>query len=150
MQHWGTTFEGVEYGNAWALRHLETPHTNWLVGDHAGIAAHSLRFLRHAGNPNGGQLVENLALKWFVHDPLHPASWGDGKPISKGHTLSLLAGEGAFELYLWRGDEKLLLLLEDPGDFVVWGAGICHSWRALKPSPVLTLRWQLAVSTEGA
>jgi len=134
--------EGVEVGNAWALRSPDEPQTNWFLGDHPGIPADSLRFLRHGGHPEGGQVVENLALKWFHHDPGDPTAWGEAKPISSGHSLSLLAGPGAFELRFSREGEELRLLLEAPGDFALWGPGLGHSWRALEPSVVMTLRWQ--------
>lgn len=142
MKWWGTKLEGVEFGNAWALRSPETPHTNWIVGDHQGIPADSLRFLRHASHLQGSQLVENLALKWFFHNPGDPTTWGEAKPISCGHTLSLLAGIGAFELCFSCGEEELRLLLEVAGDFALWGPGLGHSWRTLEPSIVMTLRWE--------
>jgi hypothetical protein len=141
VRHWGAELEGLELGNAWALRSPEAPHTNWLVGDHPAIPADSLRFLRHGGHPEGAQGVEELALKWFVHSPADPPEWGEGKPISTGRTLSLLAGAGAFELQFWRGDQAARVLLEEPGDFALWGAGLAHCWRALQPSLVITLRW---------
>jgi len=142
MKRWGADLEGVEVGNAWALRSPAEPHTNWILGDHPGIPASSLRFLCHGGHPQGAQLVENLALKWFLHDPGDPVAWGEAKPISNGHTLSILAGPGAFELRFWRGGEELGLLLEAPGDFALWGPGLAHSWRPLESSMVMTLRWQ--------
>jgi hypothetical protein len=143
VQRWGVVdLEGVEVGNAWALRSPDEPQTNWFLGDHPGIPADSLRFLRHGGHPEGGQVVENLALKWFHHDPGDPTAWGEAKPISSGHSLSLLAGPGAFELRFSREGEELRLLLEAPGDFALWGPGLGHSWRALEPSVVMTLRWQ--------
>jgi len=142
MQRWGVGLEGVEVGNAWALRSPDEPHTNWILGDHPGIPADSLRFLRHGRHPGGGQVVENLAMKWFLHDPGDPIAWGEAKPISSGHTLSLLAGTGAFELCFSRGGAELRLLLEAPGDFALWGPGLGHSWRARKPSVVMTLRWE--------
>jgi len=143
VRRWGVELEGVEVGNAWALRSPATPHTNWLLGDHGGIPAESLRLLRHGGHPDGPERVEDLALKWFAHDPADPPSWGEAKPLSVGRSLSLLAGEGAFELRFQRGEEELLVLLEHPGDYALWGSGIGHSWRVLKPSLVMTLRWRL-------
>ncbi|MFM7641731.1 MAG: hypothetical protein ACKO45_09295, partial [Cyanobium sp.] len=41
------------------------------------------------------------------------------------------------------GEEELVVLLEQPGDFVLWGAGIGHRWRALQPSVLMTLRWSV-------
>jgi hypothetical protein len=138
MRFEGEELAGLEVGNAWALRSPEAPHTNWVVGDHPGIPVESLRFLRH-----GGQGVENVALKWFAHAPGDPREWGEGKPISTGRTLSLLAGEGVFELWFQRGPREARVLLEEAGDFALWGPGIAHSWRVRKPSLVMTLRWEL-------
>jgi quercetin dioxygenase-like cupin family protein len=33
------------------------------------------------------------------------------------------------------------VLLEDQGDYVVWGQGVDHSWVAEEESVVLTVRW---------
>jgi quercetin dioxygenase-like cupin family protein len=33
------------------------------------------------------------------------------------------------------------VLLERQGDYVVWGPGVDHSWRAEEESVVLTVRW---------
>jgi hypothetical protein len=148
MRFEGEQLAGLEVGNAWALRPQAQPHTNWVVGDHAGIPAESLRFLRHGGHPAGGQGVENMALKWFAHAPTDPREWGEGKPISTGRTLSLLAGEGAFELWFRHGERDARVLLEEPGDYALWGPGIAHSWRVRKPSLVVTLRWELVQAEE--
>jgi len=142
MQCEGGPIEGLEHGNAWALRDPSQPATNWLLGDHAGIPADSLRFLPQllsGGRP--AMAVENLALKWFEHQPSDDPAWGENKPLSTGRTLSLLAGSGAFELRFRRGGCHCRLLLDQPGDFALWGEGLEHSWRALLPSTVLTLRW---------
>lgn len=143
MQRWGAELEGLEAGNAWALRDPRAPHTNWLVGDHPAIPAESLRFLRHLGHPAGPEPAANLAVKWFVHDPADPPEWGQAKPPSVGRTLSLLAGPGAFELCFRRGEDEAVVVLEEPGDFALWGPGLAHSWRVLAPSVVLTVRWEL-------
>ena len=143
MRRRGAELEGLEAGNAWALRDPRAPHTNWLVGDHPAIPAESLRFLRHLGHPVGPEAAANLAVKWFVHDPADPPEWGQAKPPSTGRTLSLLAGLGAFELCFRRGEDEAEVVLEEPGDFALWGPGLTHSWRVLAPSVVLTVRWEL-------
>ncbi|MEB3318914.1 MAG: hypothetical protein VKO39_12350 [Cyanobacteriota bacterium] len=143
MRHWGAELEGLEIGNAWSLRSPEAPHTNWLVGDHPAIPSASLRFLRHGSHPAGAQDVAGLALKWFAHSPADPTEWGQGKPISTGRTLSLLAGEGAFELWFGQGEKEMRVLLEQPGDFALWGPGLAHQWRVIQPSLVVTLRWEV-------
>lgn len=144
MRVWGAQLEGLEVGNAWALRSPEAPHTNWVVGDHPAIPVDSLRFLRHGSGGEGGQAVKDLALKWFVHSPADPPEWGQNKPISTGRTFSLLTGVGAFELWFSRADGEARVLLEEPGDFALWGPGLVHSWRVLQPSVVVTLRWAVA------
>ena len=144
MRLGGAQLDGLEIGNAWALRSPEAPHTNWVVGDHPAIPIASLRFLRHGGHPDGPQGVEDLALKWFAHSPADPPEWGQGKPISTGRTLSLLAGKGAFALWFRRGDQEARVVLEEPGDFALWGPGLQHSWHVLQPSLVVTLRWGMA------
>ncbi|MFM9047453.1 MAG: hypothetical protein ACKOOH_07320 [Cyanobium sp.] len=143
MRHWGAELDGLELGNAWALRSPGELHTNWVVGDHGGIPEWSLRFLRHGGNPHGPQLVEDMALKWFLHSPSDPPEWGEGKPISTGRSLSLLAGAGGFELRFQRGALERIVLLENPGDFALWGPGLAHQWRVLTPSTVISLRWNV-------
>lgn len=146
----GEPLEGLEHGNAWALRQPEQPSTNWVVGDHIAIPPDSLRFVGHGrsgcgpggDSGGGGEPLEGLAIKWFQHTPEDDPGWGRGKPTSVGRTLSLLAGPGAFELSFRRDGRTCTLVLEQPGDFVIWGEGLEHRWRALEPSTVLTVRWQ--------
>jgi hypothetical protein len=144
MRRNGVDLEGLEYGNAWELRPPDQPHSNWIVGDHPAIPTDSLRFVRHRSEAPGletAALVQNLSLKWFEHQLGDCPEWGQAKPPSQGRTLSLLAGEGEFELRFRRGPRELLLVLDVPGDYVLWGEGLEHSWRPLRPSSLLTLRW---------
>ncbi len=152
MHSEGEGLEGLEYGNAWALRSPLQPSSNWFVGDHPAIPPHSLRFLSHGGpGGQGGDLVCGLAVKWFEHQPGDDPSWGQAKPLSSGRTLSLLVGPGAFELRFRQGERGCRLVLDQPGDFALWGEGLEHSWRALQPSAVLTVRWSPAIeSADGA
>ncbi len=147
MRRQGVELEGLEYGNAWQLRSPDQPHSNWIIGDHPAIPKHSLRFVPHSGlnaGPDAPALLENLCVKWFEHQPDDNPAWGQAKPPSQGRTLSLLAGEGEFELRFRRGPEELVLVLDVPGDYALWGEGLEHCWRPLRPSPLLTLRWQPA------
>ncbi|MFM9104421.1 MAG: hypothetical protein ACKOPS_25160, partial [Cyanobium sp.] len=144
MHYQGDNLVGLETGNAWALRDPLQPAANWLVGDHPAIPADSLRFVGQpgAGSPESERL-EHLALKWFEHQPGDDPAWGEHKPISSGRTLSLLAGGGVFELQFRRGGQACTVLLEQAGDFALWGEGLEHRWRALAPSTVISLRWSL-------
>ena len=76
-----------------------------------------------------------------AHSPDDPPEWGQGKPISTGRTLSLLAGAGAFALWFRLGDLEARVVLEEQGDYALWGPGLAHSWQVLQPSLVVTLRW---------
>ncbi len=144
MRRNGIDLEGLEYGNAWELRPPDQPHSNWIIGDHPAIPTDSLRFVRHRSEASGLEtpaLVQNLSLKWFEHQLGDCPAWGQAKPASQGRTISLLAGEGEFELRFRRGPGELVLVLDVPGDYVIWGEGLEHSWRPLRPSSLLTLRW---------
>jgi hypothetical protein len=150
MQSQNEGLEGLDYGNAWALRSPLQPSSNWFVGDHPAIPPNSLRFLRH-GEPGNraGDMLCDLAVKWFEHQPSDEPSWGEDKPLSTGRTLSLLAGPGAFELCFRRGERRCRLVLDQPGDFALWGEGLEHSWRVLQASTVLTVRWSPAMERTG-
>jgi len=144
MRRNGMDLEGLEYGNAWQLRPSDQPHSNWIIGDHPAIPTDSLRFVRHRTEAPGLEtpdLMQNLSLKWFEHQLDDCPAWGQNKPPSQGRTLSLLAGEGEFELRFRRGSGELVLVLDVPGDYALWGEGLEHSWRPLRPSSLLTLRW---------
>lgn len=151
MRRNGMDLEGLEYGNAWQLRPPDQPHSNWIIGDHPAIPTDSLRFVRHLSSASGLEtpaLVQNLSLKWFEHQLDDCPAWGQNKPPSQGRTLSLLAGEGEFELWFRRGPCELILVLDVPGDYAIWGEGLQHRWRPLRPSSLLTLRWLPADGAE--
>jgi hypothetical protein len=136
--------EALESGNAWDLRLPERPDTNWIVGHFPSIPPDSLRFMQQTDHGGGvpGDLATDIAVKWFLHRPQDDAGWGAAKPTSQGRTMSLLAGEGEFELTFSNQRTRFVLTLDHPGDFVVWGPGLEHSWRPLRPSPILTVRWR--------
>jgi quercetin dioxygenase-like cupin family protein len=76
----------------------------------------------------------DLELKWFTH----PAGdtrpeWAPPNPV---RTLNVLI-RGKFTLLF--PDREVLLQQE--GDFVVFGPGVSHSFRADEESLVLTVRW---------
>ena len=73
-------------------------------------------------------------MKWFTHVK------GDTRPewsaANSVRTLSIL-NRGRFVL-LFPDHE---VLLENEGDFVLFGPGIAHSFRSEEESLVLTVRW---------
>ena len=54
----------------------------------------------------------------------------------------VLLVDGNFRIDLTEGS----VTLERQGDYAVWGPGIDHSWEALSPSVVVTVRWPSSVS----
>ena len=145
MKTTGVPLSGVETGNGWQLHSPGHP-TNWIVGETSQIDPSSLRHVRQAGAAHDAQPIANLAVKWFQHDPqTDDPAWGSQKPTSTGRTLSLLASGGPFALSFGRAgrDETFEVVLDVPGDFVIWGAGLEHRWQPLALATVVTIRWEL-------
>jgi hypothetical protein len=109
---------GLEVGNAWDLHAADSP-TNWIVGETAHIPSDSLRFMQR-DNAQSGKVAtkaKHLGVKWFMHKPDDPPAWGQKKQTSEGRTMSLLAGEGEFELvFACEGDKVKVTLPRQLGD----------------------------------
>ena len=136
----GDPLAAVEYGNAWSLRDPDLPHSNWIVGSSPAIAVDSLRHMSQLSGHNTSQ-AEQLCVKWFQHHPDDPPEWGLDKPISSGRTLSVLTAPGRFSYRFGQAGRALQVVLEQPGEFVIWGEGVDHSWAVLEPSTIVTVRW---------
>lgn len=87
--------------------------------------------------------ANGVCVKWVAFSPADPPECGKAKPVSTGRTLSLLAGNGEFERTFPAGGERFTVVLDEPGDFAVWGPGLEHSWRPVRTSTVMTVRWEL-------
>ena len=83
------------------------------------------------GDPRHSPEVE---VKWG-HHPRHDrrAEWVRGEH----RTAALFLISGRFTLEF--PDRRVTLA--NPGDYVVWGKGVDHSWHAEEESIVLTVRW---------
>jgi hypothetical protein len=143
MREHGTRPEGLETGNAWDL-YEPGDKTNWIVGETDLIPENSLRFMRQDNQAQHIEAIKakNLAVKWFVHQPTDPPEWGKRKPSSKGRSMSVLVGEGEFKLMFSIGGGVYTVVLDRPGDFVIWGEALDHSWMPIKNSTILTIRWE--------
>jgi hypothetical protein len=78
--------------------------------------------------------TKDVEIKWGIH----PA--GDERSAwstDEYRTTVLILVEGRFRLNL--PDESIVLGTQ--GDYVMWGAGLDHSWRAEADSIVITMRW---------
>jgi len=121
----------VRLGKAWRDAALwdRGPKTGeksgWFVGPHAGI-------------PDGLRRTEHFEVKWYEH----PAGQAEtGKGLSGAVTISVLVC-GKFEIRFREGDgdEWEAYTLDEPGDYLIWGPGLHHEWKALDNSTVLTVR----------
>ncbi|MEV4200763.1 signal peptidase I [Micromonospora globbae] len=98
------------------------------------------------GATNGGWLLghfmppgevrhsTDVEIKWGVHPPGETrARWATGER----RTALLVLVSGRFRVEL----PDRTVVLGAPGDYVVWGPGVDHSWYAERESVVLTVRW---------
>jgi len=82
----------------------------------------------------GIRFSEDLEVKWGIHPQGDKrAAWTSGDQRT---TLVLLV-EGTFRVDLTEGS----ITLGKQGDYLLWGPGIDHTWEALAPSVVITVRW---------
>ncbi|MEU2791727.1 signal peptidase I [Streptomyces sp. NPDC007100] len=109
--------DGVYVGNAGKDAVLDK---GWLLGH-----------FKDADDPRYSGTVE---IKWGVHPRGDERSqWVTGEQ----RTALLVLIKGRFRVEL----PDRSVLLEEQGDYVVWGRGVDHSWTAEEESVVLTVRW---------
>ncbi len=118
--------EGAWYvGNA--VRDGED-HRGWIIG----------HFLRD----EDARKSEGVEIKWGVHTSGEErASWqGD-----ESRTTVVLLVKGRFRVDL----SVDTFVLEQEGDYAMWGPGIGHSWQAEEDSVVVTVRWPSGPPPQG-
>jgi mannose-6-phosphate isomerase-like protein (cupin superfamily) len=99
--------------------------------DAAGDGGWLLGHFKPLGDPRHSTDVE---IKWGVHPR------GDERAewvTSEARTAVLVLISGRFRVEL----PGRSVLLSKRGDYVLWGKGVDHSWRAEEESVVLTVRW---------
>ena len=78
--------------------------------------------------------TQHLEVKWYTHARGETReTWAPGNPVQ---TLNILV-RGHFVLLFPDGEVSL----ETEGDFVLFGPGMPHSYRAEQESLVITVRW---------
>ncbi len=106
------------FGNA---QHDGRSFHDWLVGHFVPEA----EGLRHSGD---------IEIKWGIH----PKGAGDEHwTVNRVATSISILVSGLDEIEL----PHRSFTLEHPGDYLIWGPGIPHRWRALEDSVVITVRW---------
>ncbi|WP_053641476.1 MULTISPECIES: signal peptidase I [unclassified Streptomyces] len=79
----------------------------------------------------------DVEVKWGVHPRGDQRSiWVTGE--ERECLLVLVSGKFRVQFHEEDGGDTLL---EEPGDYVVWGRGVDHSWTAEEESVVMTVRW---------
>lgn len=90
-----------------------------------------LGHFKDVGDPRHSDAVE---IKWGVHPRGDErARWVHGE--ERTALLVLISGRFRVEL------PGCSVVLDQQGDYVVWGHGVDHSWFAEEESVVLTVRW---------
>ena len=114
---------------------------NWYQGN-AATDGDQYRgwLLGHFIDPDAGGIrhTDALEVKWGIHPAgqERPNGWTTGE--DRTTLLMLISGR-------WRLDLTVgTVTLEKPGDYVVWGPGIGHTWKAEADSTMLTIRWPSA------
>ncbi|MGH8886988.1 MAG: signal peptidase I [Egibacteraceae bacterium] len=96
-------------------------HRGWLVG----------HFLDASDGIRASEAVE---IKWGIHpEGEERHAWH----TDEERTTLLLLIKGRFRLELSVGT----FVLQQEGDYAIWGPGTDHSWRAEEDAIVITVRW---------
>lgn len=109
--------QGVYVGNA----HTDgSGDRGWLLG--------------HFKSPGDLRHSTDVEIKWSTH-PVgdERATWVTGEQ----RTALLVLVSGRFRVEL----RHRSVLLSEQGDYVIWGPGVDHSYRAEEESVVMTVRW---------
>ena len=111
---------------------------NWYQGN-AATDSDQYRgwLLGHFIDPDAGGVRHTDALE--VKCGIHPAGQErpNGWTTGEDRTTLLMLITGRWRLELTVGT----FTLDAPGDYVVWGPGIDHTWKAEADSTMLTIRW---------
>lgn len=90
--------------------------------------------LGHFMPPGDVRHSTDVEVKWGVHPAGEARSrWATGER----RTALLVLVSGRFRVEL----PDRTVVLGEPGDYVLWGRGVDHSWYAERESVVLTVRW---------
>ncbi|MEV5765095.1 signal peptidase I [Micromonospora sp. NPDC052213] len=90
--------------------------------------------LGHFMPPGAVRHSTDVEVKWGVHPAGEARSrWATGER----RTALLVLVSGRFRVEL----PDRTVVLREPGDYVVWGRGVDHSWYAECEAVVLTVRW---------
>jgi hypothetical protein len=115
-----------------AMTHSHSPY----VGNAAQDGAKTRGWLvGHFLGPEGGiRTSSDVEVKWGVH----PAGERrEGMVTADVRTTVLMLVSGRFEIEL----DGTSHMLQESGDYVMWGPGVDHIWDAHEDTVIITVRW---------
>jgi hypothetical protein len=125
----GEQFPGVSYGTA--------PGTD---------PGHVIGFTPHIGEQllrvhQSEQPSSLYGVKYYHH--VAGDSRGGDRPGEDRYALTMLVSQGCWRQRVWSETSvnSIEVLLSAPGDYVVWGPGLRHSWYPVQASTMLTVKW---------
>lgn len=111
----------------------------WYVGNAGDDAGENRSWLvGHFKSPADIRHSNETEVKWSTHPQ------GDARPEwnpGEHERTVLILVSGRWRLDLRAGAHVDTVVMERPGDYVVWGPGVDHTWEALDDSTMVTVRW---------
>jgi hypothetical protein len=112
---------------------------NWYCGNAAddGCETHGWILGHFIDSAEGVRSNKDVEVKWGIHPAGEKrAAWA----TDDLRTTLVLLVSGNFNVDL----EVASFVLDNRGDYLIWGPGIDHSWEAVADSVVVTVRWPSA------
>jgi hypothetical protein len=110
---------GVAFGNA-VLDGRK--HKNWFVGHFVD----DINTLQHS---------EDVEVKFSQHLAGTLKARGSSVNLMSRSMAVLVSGVQRLEF------DNTTVLLEKPGDYCIWSAGVSHSWTVLRDATIISIRW---------
>jgi hypothetical protein len=84
---------------------------------------------------------KDVEVKWGIHPAGDERTeWSAG--VHDRTILILVSGRWRLDLAVdGQHDNPTTILLDTPGDYVIWDHGVDHHWRAEEASVMITVRW---------
>ncbi len=96
-------------------------------------------FIGHFVEGEALRRTPDVEVKWGVHS--RGENKGGFTANRTARTMSVLVGGRRFRLRFPDGESPREVMLDKPGDYALWDAGIAHDWFAERDCVILTVRW---------
>lgn len=114
----GSDPAGIVFGNA---SEDSLPYRSWLMG-------------HFVPEPDGPRHSREVEVKWGTYaEGFGESDW----TACRSATSLVILVSGRHEIAL----PHRIVTLEHAGDYLIWGPGVPHRWRALEDCLVITIRW---------